>query len=696
MNYKTTLALFAAAVVVGILIAIDRTHPPVDKQNTYLFQSFKDDEVRSVEIVSADRSIAIEKRTEAAEPWWEIVKPIQAPADKQIVSNLLSDLRWNFYRALIKEDAAKAQGDANYGLDKPQAVLTCKTPGRTYALKIGGANPIKDDEVFARVEERPVPSTLEGQIVVLDKKILETLKKPVEELRDRALFTIESFKADKLNLTIGREEVELVKKEADWLIEKPEEIKEKADYTPVSSLLTNLKDLRWKDWTVEKPKPEDLDTYGLKTPAARFTVSATDAKKTETLLVGARKPKDPEKDKDSPDLTYVRKGEDGPVVTVETSAAGKLPKKVDHLRTKKIWTVSANDLAKVELRLGNVTTVIEQPIGSGWTYVKPEGLKTEASLVTDLVSALEAAEVVEFYERKMASPKTYGFDQPAAWLGLTTRKTTSVVSGEGAKRETKIEEKLEPQVWLFGRSGGRVFVKREDRGQVVEIKPDLLDKKLRLGTLLFRSKTLIATKPEDVQTLTVERMERGQANYAKYACAREAGQWALKEPAGGTIEPQNVNAAVGALYALRASEWVIADDKVSYGLDKPPVRVHFTWTETREVQKEKKEESGAGAKEGEKKEGAKADSASPAADKKPEGDKPPAAKPEEKKAEAEKKPEEKKEEVVKKVTTTLQKVLWIGNPTPSKETCYARFADDPAIFTLLKSTVDKLDQALTK
>ncbi len=378
------------------------------------------------------------------------------------------------------------------------------------------------------------------------------------------------------------------------------------------------------------------------------------------------------------------------MVAVEASALEKLPKRVDLLRTKKIWTLTTMELARIEIKLADTSAVLEKPKGAAdWAFAKPDGLKADGTLVGEFVTALTGTEVEEFYERKMADPKTYGFDRPAAWLGLGVKKTETVTTGEGEKKETKTVDQVEPQVWLFGEAGGRVYVKREDRGQVVEIKPDLL-RKVRLGSLLFRAKLLVDTQPGNIQALKVERMERGRVDYATYACARKDGQWALDAPAGAAIDVQKVNAAVGALYNLRALEWVAAEAPAdAYGLAKPTVRVSFTWTETKEVPKRPAEKKA----DAPKPDGAKGDAAA-AGTPAPAGEARPGTAPEAKQDEPPK-PEAKPPEI-ETVTTSFSKVLLVGEPTQSRDGYHCRFEGEPSVFTLSKSTVDLFDQDLTK
>lgn len=653
MNYKPTLILLAVAVALGIFIlAIERRLPRTEEHpGSHVFNRLNIDEVTAVEIVSPDRTLAFEKRTGGGDPWWEIVKPIKARADRQIVTGLLSDIRWLSRLGGLSEADVLARGLAAFGLEKPAASVVCRLSDETFRLDFGSAGPVKDDEVFVRAQG-------EGRdgVYLVEKKLLDTLRKPVEDFQDRAIFTYDSWKTDKIELTLGGEEVVLLKKENDWHLDKPEDVREKAEYSPVSTLLNDLKEIRWKEWVEEKPA--DLDKYGLKAPASRVRVTSSETQKTEALLFGTSP-------KDKPDRTYARKGEEGPVVTVETAALKKIPDKVNVFRSKKPFNLTVDSLQKIELKVGGQACAIERAAsGDNWTVAQPVGQKTDIDEISGFVGALNGTEIVDFYERRMTAPKTYGFDQAAAWLGLTTKTRVTSTTGEGDKKETKTEDKLELRSWVFGSQGDRVFMKREDQGQVVEVPSKLLTR-LRFGTLNFRSKRLVDTKPENIQAFTLERAVRGQANPVKYECVREAGQWKLIAPAGAEADAQRVLDVRSELYSIHAVSWVAAmGDRAAYGLDHPLIRVDFTWTETKEVKKEKPAPNkGAGAGEPPK---------------------------EEKKAEGEKKDE------VEKVTETFRKVLCIGSPTKAKDGYYGQIEGDPAIFTIGNSTFEHLDQDLVK
>ncbi len=665
MNTKSTLVLLVIAAVIGVAILLDRRTPPAsDRPSTSVFRDVPEDAIRTIAIDADGRTIRIEKRDGAAGPGWEIVEPLKAPADRQVVSSILSDLRWLSFKGFVEEAEAKARGDANYGLDKPRAVLTCTAPEKTWTLTFGGPNPLEEKEVFVRAGGRP-------GVYVVDKRLLDSLLTPPEDLQDRTLVTLESWKVDTLKLAVtsptGGEEAVIVKKDTDWHIEEPEAIREQAEYTPVNKLLNDLRELRWKDWVAEKPSDEDLKRFALNPPARRYTVSSAESKATESLLVGGPVPREAKPEKageEPPALVYVRKGEAGPVVTVAAAALKNLPDRVDLLRTRTIWDLTTMVLARIEVRAGDAVARLTCPkVGGVWICVEPEGIGIDNERVAEFVTALNATRIEEFYERQMADPRTYGFDTPAARLVYDVRKTETAPSGDTDEKKAESVETVEPRVWLFGEKDGRIFVKREDRGQVVEIKSDLLGK-LRLGALLFRTKSLVRTRPGNIRAVKIERMERGRADYATYACARKDGQWVVREPAGRQVDRQRVNAAVGALYNLSALDWIApAAPKGAYGLDKPTIRVSFSWTETKEVPKKPAE-------------GAKGEAGAAEA-----GDRP---------AKAETpKPE------VETVTTTHAKVLLIGTPTKDGKGSHARMEDDPAVFTLPAMTVQMFDQDLT-
>lgn len=655
MNTRATLVLFVVAAALGLFLFLERNVPVTEtRPRAYVFKDLKTDDFKSIEFAVGDRAIVLEKRGAGNDASWEIVKPVKTRADKQVVSGLLSDLQWLGIHGFIPDAEAKAKGDAAYGLDKPAATLAFKAVDGAGRLTFGAASPVKDDDVFVRAAETAggAPEEALG-VYVVGKSLLDTLKKPPESFQDRTLFAYDSYKADKIELTLGGEEVVLVKKDNDWRIDKPEDMREKAEYSPVSTFLNDLKEIRWKEWVEEKPA--DLEKYGLKSPASRVRVTVSETKLAESLLVGASP-------KDQADRAYARKGDDGPVVLVETAALKKIPEKASVFRSKKPFALTVDALHAIELKVGGQECALEKAAsGMDWNVVKPAGQKVDREQVNDFVNTLNAAEVVDFFERKMTDPKTYGFDAPAARLGLTTKAPVAGAPGEGAPKDAPKEDKLEPRAWVFGAQGTKVFMKREDQGQVVEVSPKLLAR-LQVGALNFRSRKIVETKPENIQAFTLERTVRGQEKPSAVECVREAGQWKLKSPAGAEADAQRVNDVRAELHAVRALTWVsAAGNAPAYGLDRPSIRVDFTWTETKEVKKEPK----------------------PGGDPKPEGDK------------KDEKKEEKKEDV-ETVTETFRRVLRIGAPTKAKDGYYAQIEGDPAVFTLSPPTFEHLDQDLVK
>jgi hypothetical protein len=143
MNYRTTLILLAIAAVLGLLVLIAPKEKAEEVPSRSVFKDVKDEEINRLEVKAGDRELAIEKRTDATEPWWEIVKPVKARADKQTISRILSDVRYLSSRGFVPESELTARGLANYGLDKPVATASFKAPGQSYALSFGAALPGK-------------------------------------------------------------------------------------------------------------------------------------------------------------------------------------------------------------------------------------------------------------------------------------------------------------------------------------------------------------------------------------------------------------------------------------------------------------------------------------------------------------------------------------------------------------------------
>lgn len=121
--------------------------------------------------------------------FWEIVEPVQSPADQAEVSNLISEiLNLRIHRTLMVDG-----GPDQFGLDRPSLTLTLRTVGRKYDLSIGDKAPASDF-YYAKTSGR------RGIILLSASGRQYLVGKDLFTLRDKHLVTENFAKADRVRI----------------------------------------------------------------------------------------------------------------------------------------------------------------------------------------------------------------------------------------------------------------------------------------------------------------------------------------------------------------------------------------------------------------------------------------------------------------------------------------------------------------
>ncbi len=147
---------------------------------------------------------------------WNLEDPEVAPEgfrfDKGAARAMVSSL----VNARAKEIVLEPVEPEKTGLDKPAHVLVFEDKdGEQHELHLG-AKTDKDD-VYARVKGR------DEDIFLLARYTARNLTRTVADLRDLKMVELDSDKATRLSIKDGKRELVLVKKGADWSIEKSSE-----------------------------------------------------------------------------------------------------------------------------------------------------------------------------------------------------------------------------------------------------------------------------------------------------------------------------------------------------------------------------------------------------------------------------------------------------------------------------------------
>jgi hypothetical protein len=195
---------------------------------------FSRDEADVLTIAAGTSQMAFAKKG----PDWRFTSPMDARADFAGVDNIVGRLFQARMIALVATDGTSTLKD--YGLDKPQAVVTIGSGSSRAELAIGSAE--GEANVYARDLSRPLVFTIE-------KTMLDDLRKTVDDLRLKELFAFRSFTATRFDITSGGSTYTFTKARGEgenapdvWSLTGP--TARAADATKMTDLLTTTSNLR--------------------------------------------------------------------------------------------------------------------------------------------------------------------------------------------------------------------------------------------------------------------------------------------------------------------------------------------------------------------------------------------------------------------------------------------------------------------
>ncbi|HZT36107.1 MAG TPA: DUF4340 domain-containing protein, partial [Nitrososphaera sp.] len=304
-----------------------------------------------------------------------------------------------------KDDKKDAKADAAKKEEKKDTEPALKDDKPTVRLVFGKKD---KDVVYVRREvgnettRLAVPATLldkvsEGKLAYLERKLPSFTTALVTRVllqRGNDVYEIEKPKDDKA-LT--------------WKVKQPKDLAGRnADNAKVDHLLNELRDLQAEKLVAEKATDNEMERYGLKTPAVKATVSERQSEKEtkdEVYLFG--------KETDDKAGVYAKQGDRDLVFVVRKNVLDAL--KAD-LQDTKIFTF---DIAKVKgLKLQGWQDIIGSPFildldrqsSQTWTVKAPPDFKLNTSQVESFLAALANIRAERFLGHQAGVKPEYKLD----------------------------------------------------------------------------------------------------------------------------------------------------------------------------------------------------------------------------------------------------------------------------------------------
>jgi hypothetical protein len=422
---KSTLILFVIALGLGGYLYFVESKRPVDdanaKKKVFTYDAAK---INQLEVKSASGEVTGLKK--GANNTWTIVKPVEAPADNNSLSDIATSL------ANLEEDREvdpNASDLKTYGLAEPRIDVTFHVEGEKEPKRIL----IGDKTPGGTAMYAKLPAN--NRVFLVGTALDASLNKSTFDFRDKTAFAFDELKVDSIELASGTQNIRLQKSGDDWKLVKP--VEAPADFASVNGLLGQL---RSAQMTALKDRPEDLEDlkpYGLDKPQVVVTLGVGNAM-TKFELGG-------EADEST---VWARDPTKPAVFSVNNGVATELKKKVEDLRRKDVFDFRSYNTTRFEITRRDATRTFEKVKGTGenatdtWKQITPSAKPVDSSNFEGVLLDLSNLRAESFVDN--AGPST-GLDKPAAVI---------TVKFDDGKREERV---------TIGTAGGATYAARADQ-----------------------------------------------------------------------------------------------------------------------------------------------------------------------------------------------------------------------------------------
>ncbi|MGD0769264.1 MAG: DUF4340 domain-containing protein [Tepidisphaeraceae bacterium] len=336
MNFKTTIVLLIALIVVGVVFFYQQSRPtpqavepeqPSSAQGPKLF-NVESGQVNGVTIIDSDGNRTVIQRDGAA---WRMTEPVISAAvdwQTQDLIRTICDLR-----SQGRPDSAPADS----GLDHPRYIVDLSiTDGKSVRLAIGNNAGI-GDVMYARAND--------GDVNLIDSSLAKNLKTAADDLRDKHLLPTTPAEYKQVRIITPTQNLEMVKDGDKWKILQPAEMP--GDSESISSLISTITGTEATEFV--KSGSDELAFARFDHPtmkvwlstAAPSTQPTTQAPTGLTLTIGS--PDSLAKDH------YFAETSDGLVAKIAKSSLDSLQKTPLDLLDRDVFTVVPADVSKISL-----------------------------------------------------------------------------------------------------------------------------------------------------------------------------------------------------------------------------------------------------------------------------------------------------------------------------------------------------------
>jgi uncharacterized protein DUF4340 len=344
---------------------------------------------------------------------WQIIAPKPLKADQDAVASLLSTLSPLDSDRVVED---KATDLSRYGLAKPTVEISITEKNKKSEDLLLGDDTPTSSGTYAALKGDP-------RVFVIASYSKSSLDKTENDLRDKRLFTFDSEKLSRVELTTKKTTVEFGRNKDQWQILKPKPLR--ADQSAVEDLVRSLHDAKMELSATADDK-KSLSAFNAGTAVA--TAKLTDVAGTQELQV-----------RKNQDAYYAKSSAVAGVYKVLSSVGSSMEKNLDDFRNKKLFDFGFADPEKIEIHDGAKSYFLTRSDSDWWS----NGVKMDEGNVGILVADIRALTATKFPDS-----------------GFTTPSVELTVTSDSGKRVEKV---------LIAKNGDRYVAKRENEPALYEL-----------------------------------------------------------------------------------------------------------------------------------------------------------------------------------------------------------------------------------
>lgn len=427
---STLILLVLALGLGGYLYFVESERPVADENAKTKVFTYDAAKINQVQIKSSSGEVTALRK--GAGDTWTIVTPVEAPADRNTVSDVVTNLANLEEQRVVDENPADLK---TYGLAEPRLDVTFHVEGEKEPKRVlfGEKTPASSG-IYAKLHSS-------NRVFLVGATIETAVDKSTFDFRDKSALAFDQAQVTSLELASSAQTIRLEKSGEEWKLVKP--LQAPADFVSVNGVLGQLQSAQMTGLKDRPDDLKDLKQYGLDRPVVVATIGmgASSVK----LELG--------KEADAGSV-WARDPSKAAVFSINNGVAMELQKKVDDLRRKEVFDFRPYNTTRFEITRGKDTRAFERVKGTGdnavdtWKQVAPAAKTVDASNLEGVLLDFSNLRADSFVA---AAGVATGHNNLAAVI---------VVKFDDGKKEERV---------VVGRAGSGVFVTRADQPGALKV-----------------------------------------------------------------------------------------------------------------------------------------------------------------------------------------------------------------------------------